>query len=75
MYFLIEDNNLLKKYNIIWDKVSADIKREFEPVYKKKFLKTKTKFYGDEASVFHCKEIPKAGSVYLFSSNHNCFCS
>ena len=26
-YFLIEDNNLLKKYNTIWDKVSADIKK------------------------------------------------
>ena len=26
MHFLIEDNNLLKKFNTIWDKVSADIK-------------------------------------------------
>ena len=26
MYVLIEDNDLLKKYNTIWDKVSADIK-------------------------------------------------
>ena len=41
MYFLIEDNDLLKKYNAIWDKVSADIKREFdsEPFYNKIFLK------------------------------------
>ena len=41
MYFLIEDNDLLKKYNAIWDKVSADIKREFdsEPFYNKNFLK------------------------------------
>ena len=30
MYFLIEDDDLLKKYNTIWDKVSADIKREFD---------------------------------------------
>ena len=29
MYFLIEDDNFLEKYNTIWDKVSADIKREF----------------------------------------------
>ena len=28
MYFLIEDNNLLEKYYIIWDKVSADIKKK-----------------------------------------------
>ena len=26
-YFLIEDDNLLEKYNTIWDKVSADIKK------------------------------------------------
>ena len=35
MYFLIENDDLLEKYNtIIWDKVSADIKNEFdsEPV-------------------------------------------
>ena len=43
MYFLIQDDDLLEKYNTIWDKVSADIKKEFdsEPVYNKKFLKTK----------------------------------
>ena len=27
MYFLIEDDDLLKKHNTIWDKVSADIKQ------------------------------------------------
>ena len=27
MYCLIEDDNLLEKYNTIWDKVSADIKK------------------------------------------------
>ena len=27
MYFFIEDDDLLKKYNTIWDKVSADIKK------------------------------------------------
>ena len=27
MYFLIEDNDLLEKYNTIWDKVSADTKK------------------------------------------------
>ena len=30
IYFLIEDDELLKKYNTIWDKVSADIKKEFD---------------------------------------------
>ena len=34
-YFLIEDDDLLEKYNTIWDKVNADIKKESdsEPVY------------------------------------------
>ena len=27
MYFLIEDDDLVKKYNTIWNKVSADIKK------------------------------------------------
>ena len=50
MYSLIEDDKLVKKYNSIWDKVSADIKKEFDtkPVYNKTFLKTKIKFHGDE---------------------------
>ena len=43
MYFLIEDDEILEKYNTIWDKFSVDIKKEFdnEPVYNKNFLKTK----------------------------------
>ena len=28
MCFLIEDDDLSEKYNTIWDKVSADIKKE-----------------------------------------------
>ena len=28
--FLIEDYDLLEKYNTIWDKFSADIKKEFD---------------------------------------------
>ena len=47
MYFQIDNNEFLEKYdNTIWDKVSADIKREFdsEP-FGKKFLKTNIKFY------------------------------
>ena len=59
MHFLIEDDDLLKKYDTIWDKVSADIKKESdsEPVYNKKLLKTKIKSYGDEVTYFHDKEI------------------
>ena len=45
MYLLIENDDLFEKCNNIWNKVSADIKRELdnEPVYIKSF-----------------KEIPKA---------------
>ena len=68
MYFLSKNDELLEKYNNIWDKVSADIKKEFdsEPVFNKKFLKTKIKFHGDEVTDFYDKEIPK------IDSNHVC---
>ena len=68
MYFLIVDDELLEKYNTIWDKVSADIKKEFdsEPVYNKNYLKTKIKSHGDEVTDFYDKEIPKV------DSNHTC---
>ena len=61
---LIEDDDLLEKYNTIWDKVSADMKKEFdsEPVYNKDFLKTKIKSHGDEVTDFYDKEIPKVDS-------------
>lgn len=38
VFFKIQDNNFLQKYNNILDTVSADIKKEFnsEPVYNKK---------------------------------------
>ena len=43
MYFFIKDDDLLKKYSTIWNKVSADIKKEFdnELVNNKKYLKKK----------------------------------
>ena len=30
MYYLIQDDELLEIYNTIWDKVSTDIKKEFD---------------------------------------------
>ena len=66
IYFLIENDDLLEKYNTIWDKVSAAIKKEFdsEPVYNKNFLKTKIRSYGDEFTDFYDKEILKIDSNY-----------
>ena len=54
--FFIEDDDFLEKNNTIWDKVNANIvdEEEFgsEPVYEKKFLKTKRKSFGDEVIDF-----------------------
>ena len=69
MYLLIEDDDLLEKYNAIWDKVSADIKKEFDrvPVYNKNYLKTKIKSHGDEVTDFYDKKNPKVNSAILLS--------
>ena len=66
MYSLIEDDDLLEKYNAIWNKLSTDIKKKFdcENVCNKNFLKTKTKSYDDEVSDFHDKEIPEMNYDY-----------
>ena len=47
MSFSIQNNELLEKYNEIWDKVSNTIKKGFdsEPVYNEKYLRTKVKSY------------------------------
>ena len=56
---MVEDDELLEKYNTIWDKVSPDIKKEFhgEPVYSKNYLKTKIKSHADEVLKFESDEI------------------
>ena len=68
MYFLNEDDGFLEKYNTIWDKVSADIKKEFdsEPVYHKNYLKTNIKFHGNEVTDFYDKKIPKLDSNHTY---------
>ena len=52
----------------MWDKVSTDIKKEFdsEPVFNTEFLKTKIKSHGDEVTDFYKKKITK------LNSNHTC---
>ena len=54
IYFLVEDDDLLRKYNTILNKASPDVKKVFysEPVYNKEFLKTKIKSSGDEVTDF-----------------------
>ena len=64
----IVDGDLLEKYNTVEDKVSAEIKKEFdsEPVYDKNYLKTKIKCRGNDVTEFYDKKIPQ------LDSNHTC---
>ena len=66
MYFLTEDDDLLNKYNTIWDQFSADIKKNLIVSLStmQKNLKTKTKSHGDVTG-FYNKEI------HNVDSNHN----
>ena len=68
MYVLIENDDLLEKYNTICDKVSANIKKEFdsEPVYNKNVLETKIKSDGDEVTYFYDKKYPKVDSNHTY---------
>ena len=45
MYFLIEDEELLKNHNDIWNKVSNSMKKEFDskPIYNKKISENQNK--------------------------------
>ena len=54
MYFKVNDNKLLKKYNKIWEKISnlLNIKFDSQPVYGDgdKYVRTKIKIYGDRVN-------------------------
>ena len=44
--FLMKDDELLEKYNEIYEKVKNSLRKEFDsvPVYNKKYLKDKMRF-------------------------------
>ena len=65
---MIEDDELLKKYNTVWDKVSAKIKKEFDtkPMCNNFFLKTTMISHCDEDTNFYDEKIPK------MDFNHTC---
>ena len=52
MHFLIGNGDLLEKHNTIWNKVSADIKKEFDSKFvdSKTFFKNKIKSCDDEVT-------------------------
>ena len=63
------DNELLKKYNKIWEKVSNLMNIEFdsEPVYgdNDKYIKIKIKMHEDRVNTnFHGKKVPKENASY-----------
>ena len=66
--FLIKDDELLEKYNEIWEKVKSSIKKKFysEPVYNEKYVKAKIKSYdGKINTIFYNNKIPKEGSQFI----------
>ena len=69
--FFIKDDELLQKYNEIWDKFSNVIKKRFDNEYvcDQKYLKTKIKSYEVKIiTVFHNDEIPKQSSLCIHLS-------
>ena len=67
MYSLIKDDELLEKYNTIWNKVSADIKKNLIASLStiKKPLKSKINSHGDEVTDFYDKKIPTVDSNHI----------
>ena len=68
IFFLIKGEELLEKYNEIWEKVKNSLKKEFdsEPVYSEKCLKAIVKSYNRKIDTnFHNNKIPKEGSQFI----------
>ena len=69
MSSMIKDNELLKKYNKIWDRVSNCLKKQIysEPVYNEKYLKAKIKSYESIISTnFQNDELPRKSSLCIY---------
>ena len=63
--FLIKNDELLEKFNEIWEKVKNSIQKEFdsEPLCNEKYLKAKIKTYNGRINTdFYNNKIPKEGS-------------
>ena len=70
MSFLIKNDELLERYNEIFENVSNSIKKKFhgEPVYNKKHLKTKIKSCrGKSTQTFTIIKYQKKALNVLFS--------
>ena len=68
MFSLIKDDELLQKYNEIWEKVKNSLKKEFhsEPMYNEKYLKVKIKPYNGKINTnSDNNKIPKEDSQFI----------
>ena len=79
MSFLIKDDELLEKYNEIWETVKNSINKEVdsEPVCNEKYLRAIMKSFNGKINTNFCNnKIPKEGPrfIYLFISNFDRFC-
>ena len=62
IYFLINNDDLLEKYNTVWDKVNADVRKNLiVNLSIITFFENLIKSYGIEVRDFYDKEIPKGG--------------
>ena len=65
---MIKDNELLEKYNEVWEKVKNSLKREFgcKSVYNKKCLKARIKSYNEKINTnLHNNKLPKEDSQFI----------
>ena len=64
MNFLFKDDDLLKKNNDLWNKVSNSIKKELDckPSDIKSFLEIKIRPYRDKTTNFHARKKPEVDS-------------
>ena len=68
--FLIKDDELLEKYNEIWEKVKNSLKKNFDskPTYNENYLKTKIKSYNGKINTnSHSNEITKESQYICLS--------
>ena len=77
MSSLTKDDDLLERYNEIWEKVKNSIKKEIdnEPLRHEKYLKTKTRSYNGKTNTnFHNNKMPNKGSQFICLCSFDQFC-
>ena len=69
MSFMVKDDNMLDKYNKIWNVIKNKLKIKFlsKPVYDRKYLKVKVReFDGVIKTNFLGNEVPKENMHYAW---------